>query len=114
MKRNLYHHNNRGIYIGFQLGAQAFSQVIFFEDSRAYKEFTSENFEFDAGVSAVAITAGAQAKAGTEGSTSGASVGPSSGKQAGSAYRKGMAVFVHIKGGAMYESTVGGINETIC
>jgi lipid-binding SYLF domain-containing protein len=53
--------------IGFQLGGQAFSQMIFFEDKRAFDEFTGGNFEFDAGVSAVAITAGAQAKAGTQG-----------------------------------------------
>ena len=45
--------------IGFQLGGQAFSQMIFFEDKRAFDEFTGGNFEFDAGVSAVAITAGA-------------------------------------------------------
>jgi lipid-binding SYLF domain-containing protein len=94
--------------IGFQLGGQAFSEIIFFEDQRAFKDFTIGNFEFDAQASAVAITAGAQAKAGTEGSTSSASVGPSSGKQAASSYRKGMAVFVHIKGGAMYEATIGG------
>jgi len=41
--------------------------MIFFEDKRAYDEFISGNFEFDAAASAVAITAGAQAKAGTEG-----------------------------------------------
>ena len=62
--------------IGFQLGGQAFSQMIFFEDQRAYDEFTSGSFEFDATASAVAITAGAQAKAGTEGATAGASAGP--------------------------------------
>ncbi len=27
--------------VGFQLGGQAFSQIIFFEDARAYKDFTS-------------------------------------------------------------------------
>ena len=94
--------------IGFQLGGQAFSQIIFFEDKRAYDDFTSGNFEFDASASAVAITAGAQAKAGTEGATAGASTGPGTGTQADSNYRKGMAVFVHIKGGAMYEATIGG------
>ncbi|MBC2713566.1 MAG: hypothetical protein HGJ94_21975, partial [Desulfosarcina sp.] len=51
--------------IGFQLGGQAFSEIIFFEDKRAYGEFTSGSFEFDAAASAVAITAGVQAKAGT-------------------------------------------------
>ena len=94
--------------IGFQLGGQAFSQMVFFEDKRAYDEFTSGSFEFDAGVSAVAITAGVQAKAGTEGATAGASAGPATGAQAAVKYYKGMAVFVHAKGGLMYEATVGG------
>jgi lipid-binding SYLF domain-containing protein len=80
--------------IGFQLGGQAFSQIIFFKDKRAYEDFTSGNFEFDLGASAVAITAGAQAKAGTT--------------QAKTKYRKGMAIFVHTKGGLMYEAAIGG------
>lgn len=94
--------------IGLQLGGQVFSQMIFFEDKRAFDDFTSGNFEFDAGVSAVAITAGAQAKVGSGGATAGASAGPATGVQAGTNYRKGMAVFVHAKGGLMYEATVGG------
>jgi lipid-binding SYLF domain-containing protein len=94
--------------IGFQLGGQAFSEIIFLQDKRAYDEFTSGNFEFDAAASAVAITAGAQAKAGTEGATAGASAGPATGTQARTNYRKGMAVFVHTKGGLMYEAAIGG------
>jgi len=94
--------------IGFQLGGQAFSEMIFFEDKRAYEDFTSGNFEFDATASAVAITAGAQAKAGTEGTTAGASAGPATGKQAASSYRKGMAIFIHTIGGLMYEASIGG------
>jgi len=96
------------VSIGFQAGGQAFSQMIFFEDKRAYDEFTSGEFEFDATASAVAITAGAQAKAGTEGATAGASAGPATGKQAQASYHKGMAVFVHTKGGLMYEAAIGG------
>ena len=94
--------------IGFQLGGQAFKEIIFFEDKRAYDDFTSGEFEFDAAASAVAITAGAQAKAGTEGATAGASAGPATGTQAKTSYRKGMAVFVHITGGLMYEAAIGG------
>ena len=94
--------------IGFQAGGQAFSQIIFFQDKRAYTEFTSGSFEFDAGASAVAITAGVQARAGTEGATAGASAGPSTGTQAKTAYSKGMAVFVHATGGLMYEASIGG------
>jgi hypothetical protein len=58
-------------------------------------------FAFDA-------TAGAQAKAGTEGTTAGASAGPATGKQVKSTYHKGMAVFIHTKGGLMYEAAIGG------
>jgi lipid-binding SYLF domain-containing protein len=94
--------------IGLQLGGQAFSEMIFFEDKRAYDEFTSGEFEFDASASAVAITAGVQAKAGTEGATASASAGPATAKQAETSYHKGMAVFTHAKGGLMYEAAIGG------
>ncbi|WP_022666683.1 YSC84-related protein [Desulfospira joergensenii] len=96
------------VSVGFQIGGQAFSEMIFFQDKRAYDEFTSGTFEFDASASAVAITAGAQAKAGTEGATAGASAGPATGVQAETHYRKGMAIFVHTKGGLMAEFSVGG------
>lgn len=94
--------------IGLQLGGQAFSQIVFFEDQRAYDEFTSGSFEFDANASAVAITAGAQASAGSMGTTAGASAGPATGKQASINYHKGMAIFVHAKGGLMFEAAIGG------
>ncbi len=94
--------------IGFQLGGQAFSEIIFFQDKRSYTEFISGSFEFDASASAVVITAGAQVKAGTEGATAGASAGPATGEYADINYLKGMAVFVHTKGGLMYEAAIGG------
>jgi lipid-binding SYLF domain-containing protein len=94
--------------IGFQLGGEAFSQIIFFQDKRAYDEFTSGNFEFGATAQAVVITAGAQAKAGTTGTSAGASAGPKTGVQAETEYVKGMATFVHSKGGLMYEASIGG------
>ena len=34
--------------IGFQAGGQAYSQIVFFEDERAYREFTSGEFGFGA------------------------------------------------------------------
>jgi lipid-binding SYLF domain-containing protein len=94
--------------IGFQLGGQVFSEIIFFQDERAYNEFTSGSFEFDATASAVVITAGAQAQAGTGGASAGASAGPETFVQADTRYYKGMAVFVHTRGGLMYEAVVGG------
>jgi len=93
--------------IGFQFGGQAYSQIIFFEDKRAYDEFTSGNFEFSADASAVAITAGASASAGSTGSSAGASGGQSSATTRGS-YHKGMATFTVARGGLMYEASVAG------
>lgn len=96
--------------VGFQLGGQVYSQIIFFEDHRAYQEFTSGNFEFGAQASAVAITAGASAEATTTGTSAGASAGQHDAKTttAGFGYQKGMAVFTVAKGGLMYEASIGG------
>ncbi|HKL82089.1 MAG TPA: hypothetical protein VJ879_06195 [Desulfobacter sp.] len=96
------------ITVGFQLGGQAFSEIIFFQDKRAYDEFTDGAYEFDASISAVVVTAGIQAKAGSEGGSAGASAGPATGVQAEIGYYKGMAVFIHAKGGLMYEAAIGG------
>jgi lipid-binding SYLF domain-containing protein len=93
--------------VGFQAGGQAYSQIVFFQDKRALDEFTNGNFEFDAGVSAVAITAAADASAGTDGASSGASGGKKDATTHGN-YYKGMAVFTIVKGGAMYEASVAG------
>jgi len=93
--------------VGFQLGGQAFSQIIFFEDERALKEFTGGNFEFGAQATAVAITAGASASASTTGNTASASGGKSDAAVAG-AYQKGYAIFTIAKGGLMYEASIGG------
>jgi lipid-binding SYLF domain-containing protein len=93
--------------VGLQAGGQAFSQIVFFQDRRAFEEFTQGNFEFGADVSAVAITAAASGSAGTEGTTVGASGGKKDAVTAGT-YRKGIAVFTIVKGGAMYEASLGG------
>ena len=60
------------VSVGFQAGGQGYSQLVFFQDERSFKEFTRGNFEFGAGVSAVAITAAASGTAGTTGTTAGA------------------------------------------
>mgnify|MGYP000099030761 FL=1 len=93
--------------IGFQLGGQGFSQIVFFEDKRAFDEFTSGNFEFGAQASAVALTAGASAGATTAGASAGASGGKHDATTVGE-YHKGMAIFTVAKGGLMYEASVGG------
>lgn len=77
--------------IGFQLGGQVYSEIVFFKDKKAFDRFKSDRLEFDAQVSAIAVTLGAAAKA---------------------AYEKGIAVFIMTKGGLMYEASVGGQSFT--
>ena len=93
--------------VGFQAGAQGYSQIVFFEDQRAFDEFTSGNFEFGAQATAVAITAGASAGATTAGASAGASGGKHDATTVGK-YHKGMAVFTVAKGGLMFEASVAG------
>ncbi len=73
--------------IGFQLGGQAYSELIFFENRGALLHFKSGNLAFAAQVSAVAATAGASADAD---------------------YESGVLVFTLTKGGLMYEASIGG------
>ena len=93
--------------IGFQAGAEGFSEIIFFQDKRSFDEFTSGNFEFGANVGAVVITAAASGTATTGGSTASASGGKKDATTAGQ-YDKGTAIFVISKGGLMYEASVSG------
>ena len=72
---------------GFQWGGQAYSEYIFFKDSGALEHFKKGNYELGAQASAVAVTAGASVDAG---------------------YEKGVAIFTQVKGGLMYEASVGG------
>jgi lipid-binding SYLF domain-containing protein len=95
------------ISVGAQLGGEAYSEIIFFEDERAFREFTSGKFEFGAEAQAVAITAAAGAQATSTGSSAGASVSKDTATTAGN-YRKGMATFTITKGGLMYEASIGG------
>ena len=92
------------ISLGFQAGGQAYSQIVFLQDKRAFDEFTSGEFAFGAGVGAIAITASASASAGT---TAAASGGKRDATTTGN-YYKGMAVFTIAKGGLMYEASLAG------
>ncbi len=73
--------------IGFQLGGQVYSELIFFQDEASLAEFKAGTVEFSAQASAVALTAGASANAD---------------------YQNGVAVFTIAKGGLMYEASIGG------
>ena len=97
------------VTVGFQLGGQAFSQIIFFKDESAFREFTSGNFEFSAQATAVALTAGVSAEANTGGGiAAGISGGRNDANTTHGGYRKGMAIFTIAKGGLMYEASLGG------
>jgi len=73
--------------IGAQIGAQSYSQVIFFRDKTELRRFQGEKFKFSAQATAVAATEGAAAT---------------------TSYSQGVAVFIHARGGLMAEATVGG------
>ena len=73
--------------VGFQLGGQSFSEVIFFENASTLNEFKNGNFALAAQASAVALSAGGAAAA---------------------KYQNGVAIFVATKSGLMYEASVGG------
>lgn len=89
--------------IGFQLGGQAYSQLVLVKHPDIYKEFTNGNFEFGADATAVALNYGASATANTQGSS--ASAGDTKGV---GGWKRGMAIFTLAKGGLMYEASVGG------
>lgn len=91
------------VTIGWQAGGQAYSQLILLKNKDTYDEFTTGEFEFGAGASAVALTYGAQAEAGTKGAS--ASAGDTKGE---GMWKRGMAVFTLAKGGLMYEASIGG------
>lgn len=73
--------------IGFQLGVQVYSEIIFFKEKENLQNFKESRFTLSAQVSAVAAAEGAAANA---------------------KYEHGVAVFTVAKGGLMYEASVGG------
>jgi len=99
------------VSIGFQLGGQAYSEIIFFKNAAAYNDFTSGSFEFSAQASAVAINLGASAQVGTTGNSAGAGQAGSN-HSAKAVYMNGMAIFTAAKGGLMYEAALAGQSFT--
>jgi len=97
------------VSIGLQAGGQSYSQVVFFENAEALKNFTTGNFEFAAAAEAIAVQAKAGATTGTEGSGASASSSKTAEKSvAGAKYENGMAIFTMAKGGLMYAATIAG------
>ncbi len=77
--------------IGFQIGGQAYSEIIFFQTQHTLSTFKAGEFAFAAQASGVAVKAGASADA---------------------AYTAGVAVFTRPRGGLMGEAAIGGQNFT--
>jgi lipid-binding SYLF domain-containing protein len=73
--------------IGFQLGAQTYTEIICFEDQKSFDRFKTGNFAFDAQATAVALKSGAGANA---------------------KYSNGVAVFTMNETGLMLEASLGG------
>jgi lipid-binding SYLF domain-containing protein len=96
------------VSLGFQLGGQAYSEIIFFENADIFNAFTSGDFELSADASAVALTLGAQAQAGTKGATASAGTSAEDTKDSAAKWYRGMAIFTIAKGGLMFQAAVGG------
>jgi len=75
------------VTIGFQLGGQVFSEVIFFEDARALQDFKQSQMKLSAQAGAVAAADGVSVNA---------------------KYQYGVAIFTIAKNGLMFEGSVGG------
>jgi lipid-binding SYLF domain-containing protein len=73
--------------IGAQLGGQAYSEIIFFEDQNTLDNFKEGNFAFSAQATAVALKSGAGANADN---------------------KDGVAVFTAGEAGLMFEASIGG------
>jgi lipid-binding SYLF domain-containing protein len=95
------------VSLGFQLGGEAYSEIIFFQTPQDLRRFESGKFALGAQASAIAITAGASASASTAGSGASASGTENHAVTAGH-YQDGIAVFTIAKGGLMYEAAVAG------
>jgi len=73
--------------MGFEFGAEAYREIVFFGDKETLDDFKKGNFELGAQASAVALTKGASKNAD---------------------FADGVAVFTQTKGGMMFDVSVGG------
>jgi lipid-binding SYLF domain-containing protein len=75
------------VSMGFEFGAEAYREIIFFQDQKTLDDFKKGNFELGAQASAVALKKGASKNAD---------------------FDKGVAVFTQTKGGMMFDVSVAG------
>lgn len=79
--------NLKKVNVGLQAGGQAIIEAIFFETKEALNNFKTDDFSFDASISAVVLKSGKALKA---------------------KYKNGVAVFALPKAGLMADASVGG------
>ncbi len=72
---------------GLQFGVQKYSEIIFFQNEKAFEQFMNKKLKLNGQASAVAIKKGASADL---------------------SYSYGVAVFTQAKGGLMFEASIGG------
>ena len=104
------------VVVGFVLGGEVYSEIVFFETEDDYTRFTSGNFEFSADAKAVALTAAVSANAttlGNQGIQMGLTADRTTVKGSNKLgtkpeYTNGMKVFTLTLGGLMYQATIGG------
>lgn len=75
------------VTLGFQLGGQTYSEIVFFQNKWNLDSFKSGTFEFSANASAIAAESGAAAA---------------------NDFSNGIAVFTLPRGGLMFEASIGG------
>ena len=75
------------VSIGFQVGAEAYSEIIFFQKKSDYDLFTKGNYELGAQASAVVLESGVATQ---------------------TKYNNGVAIFTDYHGGLMAAASVGG------
>ncbi len=75
------------VTLGFQLGGQTYSEIVFFQNKWNLDAFKAGSFEFAANASAIAVESGAAAT---------------------NDFSNGIAVFTMPRGGLMFEASIGG------
>lgn len=75
------------VSVGWQAGAEAYSEIIFFQNAEAYNHFVQGNYALGAQASAVALKSGVATQ---------------------TKYNNGIAIFTDYKGGLMAAASVGG------
>lgn len=91
---------------GFQAGGGSYSELIFFQDKRAYENFITGKMDFSFAASAVGAGVSTAAATGSKGDLATTSTGRTTGTQKVKGYQNGLRVFVHVTGGLQVGATV--------